>query len=165
VIAQSALCVSQRPTRPTTIPNPVEEARPAPVGPQEATDQEADIDVEELVRELLRQGVRVALKDNQISCIGLAPELRSRVHAHARALIRLLAPNPQAVCDIRTRDNSFSPKTMTLVRHNRTGHNRHGQDAATHPLALVNLAAWREADWNLAECRWYRDKADASGPS
>lgn len=163
MIAGKALCVSQGPTNPTTMAYPADEALLAHVCSKDAVGHETDVNLGWLLRELRGRGVTVALKGDQISCIGLTSELRSRVRAHTPALIRLLAPKPLAVCEVRPHNSIFTPKTLTLVRHNRAGHNRLGQDATTHPFALINLAAWREADWNLAECRWYRDVADAGG--
>jgi hypothetical protein len=123
----------------------------------------------ELLGQLRRHGVEVALKDNKISCRpggdALTPELRSQLQAQWPQLIRLLAPKPHRVRAVYDRRSMFRPKTMTLVLHNRTGQNRFGQDAATHPFALINEHAWAEAEWNLADCTWYESKAAANSRS
>jgi hypothetical protein len=117
----------------------------------------------ELLRELRQHGVEVALKDNKISCRpggdALTPELR----AQWRQRIRLVTPKAHRVRAVYEGRSVFRPKTMTLVLHNRTGLNRFGQDAATHPFALMSERAWDEADWNLADCRWYGSAGETNG--
>jgi hypothetical protein len=150
----------QEPTKPTMQPQPIAKKEIAPVG----TPDTGDISVSGLLAELEGRGVVVTLKGNQVSCrtrAALADDLRFRIRAQTPAIIRALAPKPRPVCAVRSRWSSISPRTMTLVRHNRTGQNRYGQDAENHPYALINMVAWNEADWNLADCRWYRSKEEA----
>jgi hypothetical protein len=176
--AHRSLSLLQYPTTPTLRLHPVDGGAITSVGPPDPGGHVPDDIVgpltagpapspEALLRELQLRGISVVLRDDQISCRhdghGLTPELRSQLRERAPQLKRLLAPKPRAICAVRNRHCSFPPKTLTLVLHNRTGLNHLGQDAATHPFALINERAWAEADWNLTDCTWYRSEADANG--
>jgi TubC N-terminal docking domain len=167
--ALSRCLLPQAPTLPTAASDAAERAGSTRVGSPDICQPAPDCapTASDLLLDLRRRGVVLALRGNRISCKhsgdALTPELRAEVQANAPALIRLLAPKPLPVCDVKVRSAKFRPQTMMLVRHNRTGQNQLGQAAETHPFALINWSAWREADWNLAECRWYRDAPDAAG--
>jgi hypothetical protein len=151
----------QTPTNPTNQAQPVTALQHTDVGGSD----NLPCSVSGLLMELRRQGVHAWLRGNQICCryeeAAMTDQLRRQIAANVPALIRALAPKPEPVCGIWSRWSNLRPRTLTLIRHNRFGKNRFGQDAATHPFALINLSAWHEADWNLADCHWFTGVVDA----
>jgi hypothetical protein len=45
---------------------------------------------------------------------------------------------------------------MNIARHNLSGVNRFGQNAAEFPFCMVNLAAWKDCPFDLRLANWFR---------